>query len=135
MARRKKSEAREATRFAVILTGLLLAVSAFSWYRDHPRRAVGLLVAAGIVLLIGLALRPLWLRFFRLWMKLAEGLSWVMTRVLLSVFFYGILTPVGLVMRLLGKAPMDLAWKDGRETYWIDRSETEATLERYEKQF
>jgi hypothetical protein len=58
-----------------------------------------------------------------------------MTRVVLAIFFYLVLTPVGSVMRLFGRAPLDLAWKDGKPTYWIDRPETENTLERYSKQF
>ena len=32
-------------------------------------------------------------------------LSWVMTRVLLTVFYFLVMTPFGLVMRLLGKRP------------------------------
>jgi hypothetical protein len=55
--------------------------------------------------------------------------------VLLGLFFYLVLTPVGLAMRLLGRAPLDLAWKDGRPTYWIDKPDAEYTVERYSKQY
>jgi hypothetical protein len=135
MARKKRSETREARRFGVILTILLLAIAGFSFWREHPGRAIGLASAAVLVLACTLLVFPLWLRLFRLWMKLAEALSWVMTRVLLSLFFFLILTPTGLLMRLLGKAPLDLAWKDGKPTYWIDKPEVEYSTERYSKQF
>jgi len=135
MPRKKRSETREARRFGVILTILLLAVAGFSFWRDHPGRAIALASAAALVLTCTVLVFALWLRFFRLWMKFAEALSWVMTRVLLSIFFFLILTPVGLVMRLFGKAPMDLAWKDGKSTYWIDKPEVEYSTERYSKQF
>src|SRR6185503_10451427 len=76
---------------------------------------------------------PLWMVLFRQWMKLAGVLSWVMTRVILSIFFYAVLTPVGALMRLLRKTPLDLAWKDGKDTYWIDKAEGETGIARYEK--
>ena len=133
---RKKSETKQARFFGLFLTILLAALSAFSLYKDHPVRAAVLGAGSGSVLALTFLARPLWLKLFRLWMKFAEALSWVMTRVVLSVFYFIVLTPVGLVMRLLGKAPLDLAWQDGKATYWIDKSETaEATLERYGKQF
>ena len=135
MARKKRSETREARRFGVILTFLFLAIASFSFWREHPVRAVVLASASVLVLACTFVAFPLWLRLFRLWMKLAEALSWVMTRVLLSVFFYVVLTPIALLMRLLGKAPLDLAWKDGKTTYWIDKEEVEYSTERYSKQF
>jgi len=135
MARKKRSETREARRFAIILVALLIAVAAFSLWREHLVRAgiVASIVVAALV--CAFAFFPLWLRLFRLWMKLAELLSRVMTRVLLSVFFYLVLTPIALIMRVLGKAPLDLAWKDGKPSYWIDKPENEYTVERYSKQF
>jgi len=135
MPRKKRSETTEARRFGVILTVILLALAGFSFWREHPVRAAIVASAAGAVLLCTFAFFPLWLKAFRVWMKFAEVLSWVMTRVLLTIFFFLILTPVGLVMRLLGKAPLDLAWKDGKPTYWVDKPEVEYSVERYEKQF
>ena len=43
---------------------------------------------------------------YRVWMKLAEVLAWINTRILLGVVFFGVVTPIGLVMRLLGRDPM-----------------------------
>src|SRR5262245_35675187 len=135
MPRKKHSEEREARRFAVILVILLVAFAGVSLWRHHPDRAWLWLGGGAAVALVRLASFPLWMRLFRLWMKLALVLSWVMTRVILSVFFYLVLTPVGLVMRLLGKAPLDLAWRDGKASYWIPKEPVEATIERYEKSF
>ena len=43
---------------------------------------------------------------YRLWMKLAEVLAWINTRILLGVVFYLVVTPIGMIMRLLGRDPM-----------------------------
>lgn len=133
MAIKKRVEAVEAKKFGVILgVGLLLLAGYFLW-REHPMRAyvVGGIGAAS--LLLPFVIPPLWLKIFRLWMKFAEGLSWVMTRVILSVFFFLILTPVGLFMRILGKNPLDLKFRDNKATYWIDKPKGEYTVERYKR--
>jgi hypothetical protein len=135
MPREKRSEVREARRFAWILSALLVALSGLWWWRGLAGRAAGLLGAAALVLALALAVRPLWLRLFRGWMRFAEGLAWVSTRVLLALFYFVVLTPVGLVFRLARRDALDLAWKDRRPSYWIDREPVEPSVERYEKQF
>ena len=140
MARRMKSEQEQARQFALTLPVVLgvfalIFYTGFWFWAEKPRLALGLLIAAPLINLVALVLPALWLRFFRLWMKLAEALGWVMTRVILSLFFLLVLTPFGLVMRWIGKRPLDLAWKDGRPTYWVDKEPGEYTLERYERQF
>lgn len=135
MARKGKSEKRQATQFAWILAALLAGIAGFAFWRNHTIRAVACSAAAISAISLSLVAPAIWLRFFRLWMKLAEGMSWVMTRVILSVFFYLILAPVGLVLRLTRKDLLNLAWKDGRTTYWIDKAEGEYSFERYEKQY
>ena len=135
MPRRKKSESRQSLEFAAILALIGLVFGGISWWRGHIGRAQ---VFAGVgvgLLVVALIARPVWISLFRLWMKLAEGMGWVMTRVLLTVFFFVFLTPFGLVMRALGKTTLDTAWRDGRTTYWIDKEPVEPSLERYAKRY
>ena len=40
------------------------------------------------------------------WMKIGHVLGWINTRIILSLLFFGLLTPIGLVLRLLGKDPL-----------------------------
>jgi hypothetical protein len=68
-------------------------------------------------------------------MKMAEGMGWVMTRVILTLFYFLILTPFGIVMRLLGQPTLDTAWHDGKTTYWVDKAPVEASLDRYAKRY
>jgi hypothetical protein len=130
---KKRTEAQEAKRFGLILAIGLGAIGGWMLYRGREL-APWICIGIGSFALVCSTILPgVWLRLFRLWMKLAEGLSFVMTRVILSVFFFLILTPLGLVMRLIGKRPLDLKYKDGKSTYWIDKPEGEYTLERYRR--
>ena len=57
----------------------------------------------------------------RLWMQLSAILGWVNTRLLLAVLFFVILTPLGLVLRLLAKLEYqrqpkgDSFWRTSRQ--------------------
>lgn len=59
---------------------------------------------------------------YRVWMALGQGLGWINTRIILSLVFYGLFTPSGLVMRLMGKDPMHRQFEPDAETYRIVRS-------------
>lgn len=55
------------------------------------------------------------------WMTLAFALGWFNTRLLLGVFFCLILTPIGVVMRLLGVDLIDQKIDRRAESYWKKR--------------
>jgi hypothetical protein len=58
----------------------------------------------------------------RVWMGLADILGWINTRILLSIVFFGLITPMGVVMRRLGKDPMRRAVEPDASTYRVNRT-------------
>jgi hypothetical protein len=135
VARAKKSEDKQARRFAMILSILLALLAVYSYWRHHHSRSPFLLGAGVAVLAFAFLVPALWQRAFRAWMKFAEILSFVMTRVILTIFYYGFATPYGLISRLFRSDPLDLDWKRRRASYWIERPDEEPARERYEKQY
>jgi hypothetical protein len=134
--RKQKTQARQAREFGVVLAimGLLFAAG-FYFLGHHTIRAyVAIGVSVTSLTLTFLAF-PLWMAFFKRWMIFAEFMGMVMSTVILTLFFYFFFSPICLVMRLSGKKMLDLSWRDGRKTYWIDKTQTPNTLERYQRQF
>jgi uncharacterized membrane protein len=127
--------AKQARRFAWALLIMGAALAGFSLWRQHPIRAAIVFGVGALAPALAYGAPRLWLAFFARWMKFAEVLSWVSTRVILTVFFYLILTPYAAFLRLIGKAPMDLSWKDGRKTFWIDKPQVAPDLERYRRAY
>ncbi len=54
-------------------------------------------------------------------MKIGHMLGWVNTRVILGIFFYVLLTPMGLVMRLFRADPMRRNRDRRAKSYRIER--------------
>jgi hypothetical protein len=57
-------------------------------------------------------------------MSFAVVMGFVMTRVILTILFYGLFTPASLVSKLLGKDLLDERWDKKAETYWVKRPAT-----------
>lgn len=132
---RKRSERYEAGRFGIILSILLLIIASISWWKGHGERASVLSGAAGLALLLTLTARALWIRFYRIWMRVVGAIGRIVTLALLTSFFFLVLTPYGWILRLAGRRAMDLEWKEGRPTFWIEKTQPDATAERYRRPF
>ena len=90
---------------------------------------------AGLMLiLLGMAAPPLLKPLQKSWMTLAVIMGWLMTRLILSLLFFLVLTPIGLAGRLAGKKFLSPPPDDG-ESYWIRRSREDQDARRLEKQF
>ena len=80
--------------------------------------------AAGVLLLVGaLAPRSLfWV--YRFWFAVTVPVGAAVQTGLLGLFYYLILTPVGLLLRCLGRDPLHRSWDRACPSYWEPRTET-----------
>lgn len=77
---------------------------------------------------------------FKLFMYISFGLGWVMTRVILGILFYLVITPMALFGKLFGKKFLDLKFPGEQESYWIEtnafaQDEGKNCVNSYENQF
>lgn len=90
--------------------------------RGNVAVAVALAAAALALGPLGLA-RPQALRWVYVgWMMAAFPVGWVVSQILLFVVFFGILTPLALVFRLVGRDVLLRRPGNPRESFWIARS-------------
>jgi hypothetical protein len=54
-------------------------------------------------------------------MILAFPIGWAVSRVLLALLFYGVVTPMAMGFRLSGRDALHLARRPGRPTYWMPK--------------
>jgi hypothetical protein len=88
-----------------------------------------------ILILFGLAspnvLRPV----NKVWMTLAIILGWFMSRVILIILFYLIITPIGFLLKIFGRDPLKLKVDNSLSSYWEDREKSVSEKIDYERQF
>jgi hypothetical protein len=115
-----KEEPREWLKFtastAVVLTGLTV----FFWFRGSlaPEAALVLLLVLGGGL-AGAFLRPRLVRgYYRAGMTLGFWIGQIMGRVMLTLLFWLVLTPLSVLLRLMRKDLLETKLDPGAKSYW-----------------
>jgi len=105
-------------KFGYTVAIALLVLSLFNIFIKHRHNWwVGFAIA--IVLLIFSLIKPVWLNPLRLiWDKIGHVLGTINTYVLLTIFYFLILSPLGMIMRLFGKDILKIKWLKNKNTYW-----------------
>jgi uncharacterized membrane protein len=93
-------------------------------------------IAAGIVLALSRIIPPLFRGIYRVWFGFSIVLGFFVSRLILTMVFWFIITPMALIMRVIGKDPMERKFDPNAGSYWRGREPTtDASIERYGKQF
>jgi hypothetical protein len=93
-------------------------------------------IIAGVVLCLLRLITPLFQQLYSFWLAFSVILGYFVSRILLTIIFFIVITPMALIFRVIGKDPMDRKLDRKAVSYWTQREpEAESTVERYEKQF
>jgi len=88
-----------------------------------------------ILMLFGVTLPNVLKPINKIWMTLAIILGWFMSRVILTILFYFIITPIGFLMKIIRRDPLKLKWDSSVSSYWEDREKKISEKIDYERQF
>lgn len=113
----------------VFLFGLSLGSLLHSVGVRHWAWAVG-----GLIAIVYLVLPAVRRRIFVGLSYLSYPIGWVVTQVLLTLIFLFVVTPVGLLLRILGKDPLARRIDLTADSYWVERP-ARTTTDRYFNQF
>jgi hypothetical protein len=106
--------------FGLLLTAVLLAVGL-----RHLR--VWALAAAVVMLLVALAMPSVLRGPRRAWMRLGSLLGAIVNPIVLGVLFFFVITPAGLLGRVIGRDPLRLRPVSLR-TYWRERADATSDM-------
>lgn len=113
IAKMTKDQSRD-TGMAMVLLLLLIYLKT---------RRDGLLYAAMILHLVNMIVPRIYAPVAVLWLGLSKLLGTVMSKILLSILFLGLVTPIGLLRRLFGKDSLKLrAFKTSEESAMLVRN-------------
>jgi Saxitoxin biosynthesis operon protein SxtJ len=104
-------------RFGLVLVGACMILYAIGLWSGSGH--VSWLIAAGFFLLITCLMPRILQPVKNLWMKLGGPLHAVISPVLLFLFYFLGVMPIGMIMQMFGNDPLRL--KPNSNTYWIER--------------
>ncbi|MDP9254793.1 MAG: SxtJ family membrane protein [Verrucomicrobiota bacterium] len=124
---------RALQRFGLTIGSVLLLLGGILAWRH--RDASWPLVSIGTVLMLAATFAPVTLNIVHgPWMILSVALGWVVTRIILTIVFFFVVTPIGLLQRLCGKRAIEIDFRTGAVSYWRPRPAHPMPAD-YEKQF
>ena len=130
----REPSAAETRVFGLLLAAFFGLIGGLVWWSGGPPTAVALLwsIGAGLGLLY-YAVPPLRRMMIRGWMRITFPLGWVLSHLVLALIYYLVFTPMALVLRALGRDPLQRRWEPAAESYWSERRRS-AGASRYFKQ-
>ncbi len=130
-----KAEKREIKKFGMGLTVLLCFIGGWQLYKGNINVYVWFFGFAGLVLVLSffapIILKPL----YKVTRTVGDAIGWVNTRILLSIIFYVIFTPIGILSRLLRKDLLGKRLNKDAKSYWNEKDKGVFTKEQYERQY
>jgi hypothetical protein len=131
----QKATPRDLRKFGLTVGAVFLGLGLLFYLRHKPY--CWYLLAPGVPLVVLGAVLPRSLKWiYVLWMTFAIVLGAIVSTILLTLLFYFVVTPIGLVARVAGKDFLSQKLEPNATSYWILR---DACVRRekkiYERQF
>ena len=121
-------------KFGFFFTVVFTCIAAFSLYKGEVFGAVIFVAVGFCFLMLSLLYSDLLLPLNKLWMRFGLVLGMVMTPFILGLLYFGIFTPVGLLMRIAGRDELRLKLSL-RSSHWKNRRPGELTSDSFKNQF
>ena len=106
--------------FGIVFFIVFLLIALYPLLKDNDLR-IWSLVISFIFLILGLIKSKILTPLNRLWFKFGLLLGKFISPLIMGIIFFIVVTPIGIIMRLLKKDLLNLKYNK-KETYWIDKS-------------
>ena len=106
--------------FGIVFFIVFLLIATYPLLKGNDLR-IWSLVISFIFLILGLIDSKILTPLNRLWFKFGLLLGKFISPLIMGIIFFIVVTPIGIIMRLLKKDLLNLKYNK-KETYWIDKS-------------
>ncbi len=125
-------------KFGLFFAGVFaLATAYFFYHSTPPLTSVSAWVCAALALgflTLALTIPDILLPLNRLWMQLGAVLGMIFSPIVLAILFFGVFTPIALLMRLFGRDELRLIMH-APATHWKERTSQDMSAPAFKRQF
>ena len=108
--------------FAIGLVVLACAYAGWQGWQGHLTHwRAWICGVTGAIGLVGVISPPLLRWLYVAWMVVVFPIGWCVFQVMLATLYFGVITPLGLLMKLIGRDPLQLRADPNAATYWTER--------------
>ena len=115
--------------FGLVFFIVFLIVTIWPITYDEPVRIWSAIISS-VFLILGLMNSKLLSPLNKLWFKFGMILGAIVSPVVMGVVFFLVVTPIGLIMKIIGKDLLNKKYDKKKRTYWIKRDTLIGTMKR-----
>ena len=112
--------------FGIVFFIVFLIITLWPLLKQNDIRIWSLIISS-IFLILGLINSKLLLPLNKIWFKFGILLGNVIAPIIMGLIYFLVVTPTGLIMKLLGKDLLKLK-KNKNNTYWLNKDNTNTSL-------
>ena len=106
--------------FGIVFSVVFLLISIYPLINNENIRYWSLIIAL-VFLILGLLNSKILTPLNKIWFKFGIFLGSIVSPVIMGIIFFLVVTPIGLIMRLLGKDLLNLKFNKNN-SYWIKKN-------------
>lgn len=127
---------REQRKFGLLVGGIFLLLGVIRYVLHGFCLSAQIFGGIGIALILFAFVLPIALMpILFIWLKIAEVLNLIITHLLLLIIFYLVVTPLGIIYRVLVGDPLNRKWEPERESYWEEVEVQPQNIDEFRRQF
>ena len=106
--------------FGIVFFIVFLLISIYPLINNENVRIWSLVISL-IFLVLGILNSNILSPLNKLWFKFGIFLGKIISPIIMGIIFFLVVTPIGLIMRLIGKDVLNLKYSDNK-SYWIEKT-------------
>ena len=115
--------------FGLLFFVVFLIVSLWPLTHEGSIRIWSVIISA-VFLILGLINSKLLAPLNLFWFKLGMILGAIISPIVMGIVFFIVVTPIGFILRIMGKDLLNKKYDKEKETYWIKREASIGTMKR-----
>ena len=113
--------------FGIVFFVVFLIISFYPIINDENIRLWSLLTSF-VFLILGILNSRVLTPLNRLWFKFGIFLGRIISPIIMALIFFLVVTPIGLIMRLLRKDLLNLRYNKKSKSYWIKKNDPKSKM-------
>ena len=108
--------------FGIVFFIVFLLIGLFPLIQNKEPRVWSLVISI-IFLILGILNSKILTPLNKFWMKFGLFLGNLISPIVMGIIYFGVITPTGIIMRILKKDILSLK-KKNKKTYWLEKDNT-----------
>jgi hypothetical protein len=122
-------------KFGLLFFGIFLALALYAYSKNEATLIIGLLLLiSGFFLFSSFFYQTLLTPLNKAWFMLGLGLGKVVSPIVLGIIFFGLITPIALIAKLMGRDELKLK-RPENSSYWSEPIGSNSDADSFKNQF